>query len=68
MFSANKKILSEGIFKWNKKTLALSVDKLLAMLDFSRKNFKLQGQNCCYPWKGLVTKNIKALALMVEKL
>ena len=37
-----------------------------------KKEVKLQGQGhnlkCWYPWKGLVTRNIHALALTVHKL
>ena len=40
MFSTNKKILSQGIFMWNMNNLALSVDKLKAILDFSKKEFE----------------------------
>ena len=35
-FSANKKILSQGIFTWNMKILALTVKNLLARLDFKK--------------------------------
>ena len=34
--SNNKKVLSQGIFMWNIKALALTVQKLLAWLKFQR--------------------------------
>ena len=74
MSSTNKKILSQGIFMWNIKALALTAQKLLARLKFSKvgQTPRSQGQNVGTQQKilpqGILMWNIKALALMVEKL
>ena len=46
-FSTNKKILSLGIFMRNIKAIALTVQKLLARLKFSKNgsNFKVRVKN-----------------------
>ena len=41
----HEKILSEEILMWNIKDLALTVQKLLAMLKFKKKWVKPQGQH-----------------------
>ena len=62
---------------WNIKALALTVQKVLARLKFSRKWIKLQGQghndktNGTHGKvlsQGILMWNIKALALAVQKL
>ena len=60
-FSTNKKILSQGIFMWNMKTLALTVQKLLARLKFSKSKsnskVKLTGSKMLIYTVGLITRN-----------
>ena len=51
------KVLSFKIFIWYSKALALTVEKLLVRLKFSKKWAKLQGKKW-YPQKGLITGNI----------
>ena len=59
MSSTNKKILSQGIFMCNIKALALTAQKLLARLKFSksRSNSKVTRSKCWYPPKDLATRN-----------
>ena len=70
-------VLSQGIFMWTIKALALTVQKLLARLKFFLKMVKLQGQGHRVKnngthgkvlSQGILMWNIKPLAFTVQKL
>ena len=65
------KVSLQGILMWNIKALALTVQKLLAMLKFSKNGsnskVKVTGSRKVLS-QGLLIWNIKALALTVQKL
>ena len=66
-----KKISSQGIFMWNIKALALTIQKLLARLKFSKSRsnskVKVTRSKLFVPMR-IFMWNIKALALTVQKL